>query len=106
MTRPSRPTARHTLVGLFAATALSACAGEGRYAAWVSFDLSLVLLTTLLAALIAAALTALTARSEDKRHLVLAWLIAFCCTFALITWLVAALTDHRVFVVESVFPYP
>ncbi|HRE91219.1 MAG TPA: hypothetical protein PK095_19020 [Myxococcota bacterium] len=86
--------------------ALGACAGEGRYAAWVSFDLSLVLLTTLLAALLAAALTALTARTEDRRHLALAWLIAFLCTFALITWLVAALTDHRVFVVESVFPYP
>lgn len=95
-----------TVVGLVATSALGACAGEGRYAAWVSFDLSLVLLTTLLAALIAAALTALTSRTEDKRHLVLAWLIAFFCTFALITWLVAALTDHRVVVVESVFPYP
>lgn len=93
-------------VGLLATSALGACAGEGRYAAWVSFDLSLVLLTTLLAALLAAALTALTARTEDKRHLALAWLIAFFCTFALITWLVAALTDHRVFIVESVFPYP
>lgn len=104
MSRATRSAA--PLAFLLASNALSGCAGEGRYAAWVSFDLSLVLLTTLLAALIAAALTALTARTEDKRHLTLAWLIAFLSTFALITWLVAALTDHRVFVVESVFPYP
>lgn len=101
-----RPTRAALAVPLAVTATLSACGGEGRYAAWVSFDLSLVLLTTLLAALIGAALTALTARTEDKRHLALAWLIAFVCTFALITWAVAALTDHRVFVVESVFPYP
>lgn len=101
------PTRGH-LEALAAASplALSACDGNGRYAAWVSFDLGLVGLTVLMSALIAAALTALVSRSNDRRHLVLGWLIAFVATFALLALAIAALTDHRVFVIESVFPFP
>jgi len=100
-----RTTPRPWLLPLVA-LASSGCEHDGRFAAWVSFDLSLIVLTGVLSALVAAALIVLVSKTRDRRHLVLGWLIAFVATFVLVAALVAALTDHRVFVVESVFPYP
>jgi hypothetical protein len=96
---------RHTLLVPLAA-ATSSCADDSRYAAWVSFDVGLLILSALMSGLLAAALIALTARTSDRRHLALAWLVAFVMTFVLVVVVINAVTRHPVFVVETVFPFP
>jgi len=79
---------------------------EGRYAAWVSFDVGLLALSVALSALVAAALTALLSRTTDRRHLILGWLIGFILTFIVVIVVMNAVTPHPVFVVETAFPFP
>lgn len=87
-------------------TLVSCGSDDGRYAAWVSFDVGLLILCALLSALVSAALTALFSRTNDRRHLALSWLIGFVLTLISVVVIMNAVTHYPVFVVESVFPFP
>lgn len=92
---------------LLALPTLSSCGSDdGRYAAWVSFDVGLLILCALLSALVSAALTALFARTNDRRHLILSWLIGFLLALISVVVIMNAVTHYPVFVVETVFPFP
>ncbi len=85
---------------------MSCGSDDGRYAAWISFDVGLLILCALLSALVSAALTALFSRTTDRRHLALSWLIGFVLTLISVVVIMNAVTHYPVFVVESVFPFP
>lgn len=76
------------------------------YAAWVAFDLRLLIFAVLLAALLAAALTSLVIRSERRTDYLATWLLMFVGLFALTVFAMNLVVDQPVFVVESVFPFP
>lgn len=76
------------------------------YAAWIAFDLRLVLFAALLAALTAGGITALVVRSTKKRDYLALWLLCFVGLFVTTVFFMNEIAHHPVFVVESMFPFP
>ncbi len=77
-----------------------------RYAAWVAFDVRLLLIVAALGALMAAAVAALTVRSGQVRDYATVFTLVTLVTVAALSQLFNTCLSQPVLVVESVFPFP
>jgi hypothetical protein len=87
--------------------ALAEATHEGwRYAAWIAFDLRLLLIVGALAALIAVGTAALTVRSGRLSDYASVFSLVALVAIAVLSQLFHACLSQPVLVVESVFPFP
>lgn len=77
-----------------------------RYAAWVAFDVRLLLIVAALGALIAGATAALTVRSGQARDYASVFALVTILAIGGLSQLFNACLSQPVLVVESVFPFP
>jgi hypothetical protein len=77
-----------------------------RYAAWIAFDLRLLLIVVALAALIAIGAAALTVRSGRARDYASVFTLVTLVAIAALSQLFDACLTQPALVVESVFPFP
>ncbi len=89
-----------------AALAEAAAHDGWRYAAWVAFDLRLLMIVGALAVLIAVGAAALTVRSGKLRDFASVFSLVTLVAIAVLSQLFHACLTQPVLVVESVFPFP
>jgi hypothetical protein len=77
-----------------------------RYAAWIAFDVRLLLIVAALAVLIAGASAALTVRAGRPRDYASVFALVTLLAIATLSQLFNACLSQPVLVVESVFPFP
>ena len=77
-----------------------------RYAAWIAFDVRLLLIVGALAVLIAGASAALTVRSGQPRDYASMFALVTLLAVVALSQLFNACLSQPVLVVESVFPFP
>lgn len=85
---------------------LSILGAQWRYAAWVAFDLRLLLFLILIAALGAMGIAAMFVRHDRLSEHLATFIVSFAVLFIVLVLVFNTIAHYPVFVVESFFPFP
>ena len=92
---------------LFASATTAAGEIEGwHYAAWVAFDLRLLVMLALVSLLGAAGACIILIRRRDWMQIVACFIVSYVITLSCLIVVFNTLAQYPVFVVRSVFPFP